>query len=93
VHGDVCLTTDSAGHQSGPLRTYSPFGEPLNATGAVDPDGVPDNQPGQMDYGWLGQHQRPYEHAGALTLVQPPAVQDWFGYHDSKPEPEHPARL
>jgi RHS repeat-associated protein len=23
-----------------------------------------------MDYGWLGQHQRPYEHAGALSLVQ-----------------------
>jgi RHS repeat-associated protein len=23
-----------------------------------------------MDYGWLGQHQRPYEHAGALSIVQ-----------------------
>lgn len=23
-----------------------------------------------MDYGWLGQHQRPYEHTGALALVQ-----------------------
>jgi RHS repeat-associated protein len=31
---------------------------------------VPDNQPGQADYGWLGRHQRPYEHAGALSLVQ-----------------------
>ncbi|WP_228771476.1 RHS repeat-associated core domain-containing protein [Actinokineospora iranica] len=23
-----------------------------------------------MDYGWLGQHQRPHEHAGALSIVQ-----------------------
>lgn len=23
-----------------------------------------------MDYGWLGQHQRSYEHAGALSIVQ-----------------------
>jgi RHS repeat-associated protein len=23
-----------------------------------------------MDYGWLGQYQRPYEHTGALSLVQ-----------------------
>jgi RHS repeat-associated protein len=31
---------------------------------------VPGNQPGKLNYGWLGQHQRPYEHAGALSLVQ-----------------------
>jgi hypothetical protein len=23
-----------------------------------------------MDYGWLGQHERPVEHAGALAIVQ-----------------------
>lgn len=70
VHGDLCLTTDPTGHQTGPLRAYTPFGEPLAPTGAVDSDSLPDNQPGQMDNGWLGQHQRPYEHAGALALVQ-----------------------
>jgi RHS repeat-associated protein len=70
VRGDLSLTTDTNGHQNGPLRTYTPFGDPLNTAGAVDSDGVPDNQPGQMDYGWLGQHQRLYEHAGALSVVQ-----------------------
>jgi RHS repeat-associated protein len=70
VRGDICLTTDGSGQQSGPLRVYDPFGEPLGTTGAIDPDAVPDNQPGQADYGWLGQHQRPFEHAGALALVQ-----------------------
>ncbi|WP_211293754.1 PA14 domain-containing protein [Lentzea kentuckyensis] len=62
VRGDLVLTTDAGGKQSGGLRSYAPFGEPLND--------VPDNQPGKMDYGWLGQHQRPYEHAGSLALVQ-----------------------
>lgn len=60
----------NAGQQVGPLRSYSPQGEPLGDTGVVDPDDVPDNLPGQMDYGWLGQHQRPHEHAGALSIVQ-----------------------
>lgn len=70
VRGDLALTTDAAGHQVGALRTYTPFGDPLAGDGTIDTDNVPDNQPGQMDYGWLGQHQRPYEHAGALALVQ-----------------------
>ncbi|WP_394616589.1 PA14 domain-containing protein [Lentzea sp. JNUCC 0626] len=70
VRGDLSLTTDAAGKQAGALRTYTPFGEPLAETGAVDPDAVPDNVPGQMDHGWLGQHQRLYEHAGALSIVQ-----------------------
>jgi RHS repeat-associated protein len=70
VRGDLCLTTDQAGHQSGPLRTYTPFGDPLTPTGTLDPDADPDTQPGQSDYGWLGQHQRPHDHAGALAIVQ-----------------------
>ncbi|WP_309115895.1 PA14 domain-containing protein [Saccharothrix sp.] len=70
VRGDLALTTGADGKQVGALRIFSPFGEPLSAAGAVDPDNVPDNQPGQMDHGWLGQHQRPYEHAGALSIVQ-----------------------
>lgn len=70
VRGDLTLSTDAAGVQIGDLRTYTPYGEPLTAAGVVDPDAVPDNQTGQFDYGWLGQHQRPYEHAGALSLVQ-----------------------
>lgn len=70
IRGDLCQTTDQAGHQLGALRTYDPYGQPLDSTGAVNTQNVPDNSPGQMDYGWLGQHQRPFEHAGALALVQ-----------------------
>ncbi|GAA3689142.1 PA14 domain-containing protein [Lentzea roselyniae] len=70
VRGDLALTTGHDGKQIGALRTYTPNGEPLKTDGTVDPDGVPDNLPGQMDHGWAGQHQRPYEHAGALSIVQ-----------------------
>ncbi|XIF82729.1 PA14 domain-containing protein [Kutzneria buriramensis] len=70
VRGDLVLTATNTGTQQGDLRTYDPFGQPLTAAGAVDPQNVPDNSPGKMDYGWLGQHQRAYEHAGALDLVQ-----------------------
>jgi RHS repeat-associated protein len=70
IRGDLVLSTDAAGHQVGDLRTFDPYGQPLKADGVVDPQNVPDNSPGSMDYGWLGQHQRPYEHTGALALVQ-----------------------
>ncbi|MGV9365934.1 PA14 domain-containing protein, partial [Amycolatopsis sp. NPDC003731] len=70
VRGDLVLSTDSAGHQIGELRTFDPYGQPLTASGAVDSQNVPDNAPGSMDYGWLGQYQRPYEHTGALSVVQ-----------------------
>ncbi|RBY96562.1 hypothetical protein DQ237_07985 [Blastococcus sp. TF02-8] len=66
VRGDLSLTTDAAGLQKGELRIWGPYGEALSADG----DGLPDNQPGNMDHGWLGQHQRPIEHAGALAIVQ-----------------------
>ncbi|WP_245782337.1 PA14 domain-containing protein [Actinokineospora terrae] len=66
VRGDLALTTTSTGVQSGALRTYGPFGEP----GATANDGTPDNQPGNLDYGWLGQYQRPYEHSGSLSIVE-----------------------
>ena len=70
ISGNIALTCDNTGKQVGDLRTYTPYGEPLTPTGVVDSDAVPDNQSGQMDYGWQGQHQRAYEHADSLSLVQ-----------------------
>jgi RHS repeat-associated protein len=70
IRGDICLSTDNTGHQAGNLYTYDPYGQPITTTGTLDPQAVPANQPGKMNYGWLGQHQRPYEHAGALSLVE-----------------------
>ena len=33
-------------------------------------DAVPDTTTGQHDNGWLGSHQRGYEHTGQLALTQ-----------------------
>jgi RHS repeat-associated protein len=70
IRGDICLSTDSTGKQAGNLYTYDPYGQPITTTGTIDPQAVPANQPGKLNYGWLGQHQRPYEHAGGLALVE-----------------------
>lgn len=67
IRGDLVLTTNNSGLKVGDLRFYGPYGESLST--AIN-DGLPDNQPGDMDYGWLGQHQRPHEHAGSLSIVQ-----------------------
>jgi RHS repeat-associated protein len=41
----------------------------LVGTGVAD-DAVVDNVPGEADWGWVGQHQRLYEHAGELAAVE-----------------------
>ncbi len=70
VRGDIFFSTDGTGRQSGGTFANDPFGEPMRTDGTIDPQAVPANQPGKMNYGWLGQNQRPYEHAGGLSLVE-----------------------
>jgi RHS repeat-associated protein len=70
VRGDIFLSTDTTGKPVGTTYGFDPFGQPQQPNGTPDPQAVPANQPGKMNYGWLGQHQRPYEHAGGLSLVE-----------------------
>jgi RHS repeat-associated protein len=58
IHGDVTYTVDQAGVKTGPFL-YDPYGQPLT--------GVANTSPGEMDNGWLGQHQRPYEHQPGIN--------------------------
>lgn len=60
IHGDVVATTNNLGIQQGATVTYDPYGQ-----GAP-----PDNESGNFDYGWLGQAQRPTEHAGSIATVE-----------------------
>lgn len=62
VHGDVVATANQAGAKQGATVVYDPFGNLL--TGAT-----PDNSVGNLDYGWLGQHQRPLEHEPTLEPI------------------------
>jgi RHS repeat-associated protein len=59
VHGDVVVTADASGTKR-TTRAYDPFGQ-------GEP---PDNAQGEFDYGWLGQHQRPLEHAGSIATIE-----------------------
>lgn len=61
IHGDTIVTANALG-LTGPTSTYDPFGNPL-AT-------LPDNAPGNFDYGWLGQYQRGLEHEGGLATIE-----------------------
>ncbi|GAB1327033.1 PA14 domain-containing protein [Streptomyces sennicomposti] len=69
VRGDIFLVTGDDGRQRGDHYQYGLYGEPLRADGAVDPRHVPDNLPGDFDYGWLGRYQVGTEHQGALYSV------------------------
>jgi RHS repeat-associated protein len=72
IHGDIIASVNASGVQSSGLYAYSPFGEALNsATGAVDGTAVPgSNSTGKASYGWLGQHQKLYEQAGGVDLIE-----------------------
>ncbi|GCB53362.1 hypothetical protein SNL152K_10719 [Streptomyces sp. NL15-2K] len=69
VRGDLFLVAGDTGRQQGDLHRYGLYGEPLRADGTVDTGHVPDNLPGDFDYGWLGQYQVGTEHQGALYNV------------------------
>lgn len=70
IHGDITCTANSTGVKQGAAFTYDPFGQPMSPAGAVSKDSVPDNSAGKFEYGWLGQHQRGYEHEGALATIE-----------------------
>ena len=61
LHGDIVGVANETGLKQGPTRVYDPYGNPVIGS-------TPDNATGDMDYGWLGQHQRPLEHQ---TNLQP----------------------
>jgi RHS repeat-associated protein len=61
LHGDTIATLGSSGVLTGGPFTYDPFGKTIG--------GVPDNQIGSFDNGWLGKNQRPLELQTGLRAV------------------------
>ena len=75
IHGDVIATAGGTGVKAAKEFLYDPYGQPLDPTTLAlgrntANDAVPDTSAGQLDNGWLGQHQRSYEHTGNLALTQ-----------------------
>jgi RHS repeat-associated protein len=74
LHGDSIITADSAGVR-GQLCSYDPFGQPIDpttgdiATTTAD-DAVPNTQPGETDYGWVGANSKLYEHQGSIATIE-----------------------
>lgn len=62
IHGDVMATANALGIKAGLTINYDPDGQTT---------AIADNSPGNFDYGWLGAHQRPTEHAaGSITTIE-----------------------
>ena len=62
VHGDFAAAAGDNGVKQGATVVYDPFG---NTVGGA----LPDNSAGNLDYAWLGAHQRPLEHETGLQPV------------------------
>jgi RHS repeat-associated protein len=62
IHGDHQATANQSGVKTAGPVVYDPYGGTITGV-------VPDNSTGNMDYGWLGQHQRPQEHEPGLQPV------------------------
>ncbi|RLP76361.1 hypothetical protein D9V32_05685 [Mycetocola tolaasinivorans] len=74
-HGDVMVTTDAAGAREGARRAYDPFGQSIDPVTGVPGTlaaaaALPDNLPGNADYGWVGGNQKLTEHAGSIETVE-----------------------
>ncbi|PRZ43005.1 RHS repeat-associated protein [Antricoccus suffuscus] len=70
VHGDNIATATPAGPIIGAVVAYDAYGTPVAGTGGLDADAGPDTNPGSLDAGYLGQHQRLGEHAGILNYIE-----------------------
>ena len=75
LHGDEIVTADNSGTRTGTVSAYDPFGQPIDpVTGNIGTttadDAVPDTQPGDSDYGWVGSAGKQYEHAGDDATIE-----------------------
>nr|WSX47806.1 PA14 domain-containing protein [Streptomyces sp. NBC_00974] len=71
IHGDVLFTADGAATRTGDIRLYDPFGQNIDpATGAFADIPIPATAAGGMDFGWLGQHERPVEHLAGQQAIE-----------------------
>ncbi|MFF2073148.1 PA14 domain-containing protein [Kitasatospora sp. NPDC058162] len=71
IHGDVLFTADGTAARTGALHLYDPFGQNIDpVTGAFADIPVPATAAGGMDFGWLGQHERPVEHLAGRQAIE-----------------------
>jgi RHS repeat-associated protein len=59
IQGSVTATANSSGTKTAGPLLYDPFGNPLSS--------YPDNQAGNLDNAWFGQHDRQTQHESGLN--------------------------
>jgi RHS repeat-associated protein len=74
IHGDSIVTANQSGTRSA-LSAYDPFGQPIDpVTGNIGTltadDAVPDTQPGNSDFAWVGSNDKQYEHEGDVATIE-----------------------
>ncbi|MFE9411692.1 PA14 domain-containing protein [Streptomyces sp. NPDC006704] len=71
IHGDVLFTADGTAARTGDIRLYDPYGQNIDpTTGAFTDLPNPATAAGGMDFGWLGQHERPVEHLAGQQAIE-----------------------
>lgn len=71
LNGSLVAAATAGGTKIGATSYYDPYGSP------VSPGQIPDNGVGLMDYGYVGQYQRPTEHTAG---IRPQAEMGVRGY-------------
>ena len=76
LHGDEIVTADNTGTHGAGHASYDPFGQPIDPTSGnigttTADDAVPNTSNGaKADDGWVGSHQKLYEHLGTVATVE-----------------------
>ncbi|MGB3414790.1 MAG: PA14 domain-containing protein [Microbacteriaceae bacterium] len=75
LQGSVIVAADALGQRIGQRASFDPFGQSIDpVTGMIGTetanDAVLDNVTGNADYGWLGKHQKLYEHHGSVSTIE-----------------------
>jgi RHS repeat-associated protein len=71
IHGDVLFTADGSSARGDGIHLYDPYGQNIDpVSGAFTDVPIPGTAAGGMDFGWLGQHERPVEHLGGQQAIE-----------------------
>jgi RHS repeat-associated protein len=71
LHGDVIVAANEVGVRVGARAIFDPFGQPIDpATGAIGDGAVVDNLGGEIDFAFVGQHHKLYEHQGSVATIE-----------------------
>ncbi|WP_162958873.1 RHS repeat-associated core domain-containing protein [Nocardia yunnanensis] len=71
LHGDILFTADGSAARSAQIYLYDPYGQDIDpGTGAFADIPISATAQGGMDFGSLGQYERPIEHLAGVQAIE-----------------------